>query len=116
MEGYIVGRSTDEVKEWILERIKLWLEDIDMLEEASDYTQLDMIAGYIENNIMLYQTEAYELERRLQADLQTSLRRTTRSGMHMERINISCVDVLSIYADAWGMYCRPGSYKLKLSI
>jgi hypothetical protein len=103
------GRDKDEVKEWVLERIQNKLDGLDILEDAGVYRHLEMIQGHIEHDIMLHKEEAKTLE----SILESELRYEVEQMAHREPSSIILkVDELSIYPDAWGLYCRPGTYQI----
>jgi hypothetical protein len=105
----VPGRDRDDVKEWVLGRIQNKLEGLDIVEEAGVYRHLEMIQGHIEHDIMLHKEEAKTLESILESELRYEVENLAHQ---LPSSIILKVDELSIYSDAWGLYCRPGTYKI----
>lgn len=101
-------RTRAEVKEFVLGRITQWLHQLDSLEDAGECVALDHLYGHIENNMMLYKEEAKALERRLEDECKFLHDHTYNENSSY----ILHIDSLSIYADAWALYCRPGTYMI----
>jgi len=110
MEG-VARRSVEDVQEWILEHIREWISDYDTTGELDSDTRskLDTIYAKIEDNQMLSKSEAKILHDNLLGDLRWVL---ANEHHDINRITLSDIDSLSIYADAWGLYCRPGTYHI----
>ena len=110
MTGNIAGRSEEEVKQFVLERLSQWIktsvEDVDVTDDM-EFTILSQIYDNIVCDKMLSKPQAKYLESKLEDDLQE----------HIDVLATGCrgsiiieIDALSIYPDAWAMYCRPGAY------
>jgi len=110
MTGNIAGRSEEEVKQFVLERLSQWIktsvEEADVTDDM-EVTILSQIYDKIVCDKMLSKPQAKYLESKLEDDLQE----------HIDVLATGCrgsiilqIDALSIYPDVWGMYCRPGTY------
>ena len=107
----LFARDIEVVKDFVLGR----LEDIidGMAETTMDkydaevfYTLMD-VKENIELGTMLTKDMATQLNETLEMDMQTAI-----LNRYPENLNISAIDELSIYSDAWYIYCRPGTYQI----
>lgn len=101
----VSSRYTADVKEWVLGKLK---EAIEAQELPFEDTDIPAIHSDIKNNKMLYKEQAKWLEEYLE----TECRSKVDNLQFLSGSTILAIDELSIYADAWGMYCRPGTYML----
>jgi hypothetical protein len=101
-------RSREEVQEFVLERIGQW--SADMIEESNTEEHETLTSTYsdIERGKMLYKHQAKWLERKLEDECRFLAEHSLNSNSSF----ILQVDSLSIYADAWAIYCRPGTYMI----
>lgn len=101
-------RSREEVQEFVLGRIEEWLSTQDRLDIADNYDKIEQIERDIDHNKMLYKHQAKLLETLLEDEYKFLAQHTYREGSSY----ILHMDSLSIYADAWAIYCRPGTYMI----
>lgn len=103
-----MGRTREEVQEWVVDSINRWY-DSDILEEISDiHVQLADLQNDIADGKMLYKEQASLLHKLLELELEEKL--DNPPSVHSSKI--LWVDELSIYADVWARYCRPGTYMI----
>lgn len=104
----IIGRDPQEVKDFILERMDEWYHS-DIYEAISGIeVRLTEIEEAIKSNTMLTKPQAKLLEALISRELEQRMDnwRAESSAPYL------AVDTFSIYTDAWGIYCRPGTYSI----
>lgn len=103
------GRFTEDVKDFVLEKVKRWLvTDKDHDETGTDIDMVYSVLYKVSNGIMLVKEEAKWLETMLRDHLDAAM----RDFIQYKRADMAfvTVDEWSIYSDAWSLYCRPGTY------
>lgn len=109
----LFARDIEDVKEFVLELIdKALVEDKEVVPE--DIEMMNNISEYIKSGEMLYKEMARYLNDLLQVNLTRELNEKSSYGEIIEDVSIHHIDVLSIYSDAWAIYCRPGTYRIRL--
>lgn len=111
MEQYqpIAGRDVSDVRYFVMARLMNFIQenrhDEDMGEEV---TKARVVRSAIRSKVMLHKNDAKWLEEFLHNELSY---RVVEEGGHQSNLML-WIDDLSIYSDAWGLYCRPGTYHL----
>ena len=103
------GRDIEEVQEFVLELLDQWVGisiDDDTLEDG--IRTAGLIQTCIRHDVMINKHAAKWLEDLLSEDLRKKL----DHWQYESRNPMLAVGVLSIYSDAWAMYCRPGAYTI----
>jgi hypothetical protein len=78
----------------------------DIVDVDEDF--VSQLYGDIDHGKMLYKEQAKWLEKYLDDEYRFLAEHTYIEGSSY----ILHIDSLSIYADAWAMYCRPGTYMI----
>jgi hypothetical protein len=106
-----MGKYTiSEAKEHIVSRIQAWMDELDIVEEASEHRALEFIKDRLEADRMLYKADAKLLETRIEQELSYLM----DSYANSNRMKVMLIDEWSIYSDVWTYFCRPGTYKIDI--
>jgi hypothetical protein len=106
-----MGRSKDEVEYWMVPKLMAFIQENRRDEFMEDSVALARSVRHsIRRSEMLCKNEAKWLEDWLEESLTDEIAGITGEGEYIAELNILKIDSLSIYADAWAIWCRPGSY------
>lgn len=104
-----MGRSREEVQEFVVSRVEKWL--CDMIEQGEGIEEQQVLWDLrddMNNNKMLLKPQAMLLDERLEEECRIQ----TEVALCKSGRLVLAIDELSIYADAWAQYCRPGTYMI----
>ena len=102
-------RDVQEVKLFILERLRQFI--LDHIEEEGLEEQVStarIVLKSIRNEVMLNKEDAKWLEEFIDNELEYRIENEYKHSRNLALF----IDELSIYSDAWGLYCRPGTYSI----
>lgn len=105
------AERVEQIYDWLEERIEEWkvrrYEDLSLipaiLEDAEDN---------LKSRSMLTKNEAKTVGTLIMEELDERLTNLDRYKGHMN--SVQYIDELSIYADAWYHFCRPGTYSISI--
>lgn len=105
------GRYVDDVREHVTDSLDTWIEwadnegdiDKDDIATASSIAH-DLCAGH-----MLEKEQAKWLKAWINDQVSTAV-----ANKGVDRVGALEIDELSIWADAWGLYCKPGTYSVSI--
>lgn len=104
-------REVQEVRHWVMSKLMECIQE-DRHTDDTEIQEAVALARHIRSNIrnevMLTKNMAKWLEEFLNNDLKDKW----IGFSHYKGNLLLVVDDLSIYADAWALYCRPGTYRL----
>ena len=100
MESYIQGREVEEVRVWTIRLCEERLQSM-VVDDIATETQEEVLQEIVESlrrDLPLDQSEKHMLDILLDTELSKSIAK-------LGSLNVSDIDVLSMYSDAWGLYC-----------
>lgn len=106
----VMGRAIEDVREFVTDQLDNYIEMWKQYEE-DDIPMATSIAHDISANQMLEKEQAKWLKQFLDKDMNDKIESLIRDK---QGLDLSDIDELSIYADAWGLYCRPGTYSIDI--
>jgi len=105
------GRYREDVSSWVEEQIGFHIADNNLeLQEEDTPSLAHSTLDKVVRGVMLEKEEAKWLENLLSETLEKEIE--NRSSKSNRPLNLMEVDAWSIHADAWGIYCRPGTYRV----
>ena len=109
----ISGRYVEDVQRFTVDLIETWLEENQLGDDKQTTEGASAIIDAINWGNMLNREQAMWLKELLQTSVTSKVQETTIHGLRNQFLDLSTLDDLSIYADAWGLYCKPGTYHLR---
>lgn len=118
MTGVVVSRSVDTVREDFRHYVNTWIgngnQDHTLFTSEETALLNSMAIKLQEPDKMLTKEEAKlakdKLEEYIISDMESTIRRHERPFLHVDIM--SALDEMTIYADIYYVYLRPGSYSL----
>lgn len=107
----VMGRAIEDVREWTTDKLDDYIAECVADNDMEQVPLVTSIAHDISAKEMLTKEQAKWLKRYLDKDMNNKLEELSRGR---GGISLSDIDELSIYADAWGLYCRPGTYSIDI--
>lgn len=104
----VMGRAIEDVREFVMDKLDNHIEMWKRYEE-DDIPMAVSIAHDISAKEMLTKEQAKWLKQFLDEDMNDKIESLIQAK---QGLDLSDIDELSIYADAWGLYCRPGTYSI----
>lgn len=107
----VSGRAIEDVREFVTDKLDDHITGAKMHNDMDAVSIAVSIAHDISAELMLTKDQAKWLKIFLDRDMNDKLESLSRGR---GGISLSDIDELSIYADAWGLYCRPGAYSVDI--
>lgn len=115
MAGRILSRSEDTVQSDLRQMVSQWLEDSTQRVEVLtniEHSLLEQVAVELQSdNAILTKAQAHYIKHRIDNLILKDMERVVKANPDSIDYTME-LDCMSLYADIFSMFLRPGTYKL----